>query len=76
MVRGPQARGITSNKSAFQTYRLLSDDVKAYSATVEALGSRFKLVDIEELREMEFHQLMQKDQTVEELGLEFQSLAK
>ena len=46
------------DKSAFQTYLLLPDDVKAsYSATVEALRSRFKPVDIEELRGMEFHQL-------------------
>ena len=65
------------DKSAFQTYHLLPDDVKvSYSATVEALRSRFKPVDIEELRGMEFHQLVQKDQSVEALGLEFQRLAK
>ena len=65
------------DKSAFQTYRLLPDDVKAsYSATVEALRSRFKPVDIEELRGMEFHQLIQTDQSVEALGLALQRLAK
>ena len=65
------------DKSAFQTYRLLPDSVKtSYSATVEALKSRFKPVDIEELRGMEFHQLVQKTQSVEELGIELQRLAK
>ena len=65
------------DKSAFQTYGLLPDDVKSnYSATVEALRSRFKPVDIEELRGMEFHQLIQTDQSVEALGLALQRLAK
>ena len=46
------------DKTAFQTYRLLPDNVKgSYSATVEALKTRFKPVDIEELRGMDFHQL-------------------
>ncbi len=43
------------DKTAFQTYKLLPDNVKArYSATVEALKKRFKLVDIEEVRGMDF----------------------
>ena len=63
--------------AAFQTYKLLSDEVKAsYSATVDALKTRFKPVDIEELRGMEFHQLFQKNQSIEELGIELQRLAK
>ena len=65
------------HNSVYQTYQLLSDEVKAsYSATVDALGSRFKPVDIEELRGMEFHQLIQTDQSVEALGLELQRPAK
>ena len=41
--------------------RLLPEEVKAsYSPTVSALKSRFKPVDIEELRGMEFHQLVQR----------------
>ena len=64
-------------KLAFQAYRLLPEEVKAsYSATVSALKSWFKPVDIEELRGMEFHQLVQRDQSVEQLGLEMQRLAK
>ena len=58
------------SKTAFQTYPLLPDDVKAsYSATVSVLRSKFKPVDIEELRGMEFHQLVQKSQSVEVIGI-------
>ena len=65
------------SKTAFQTYRLLPDEVKAnYSATVSALRSKFKPVDIEELRRVEFHQLVQKNQSVEQLGLQLQKVAK
>ena len=65
------------DKAAFQTYRLLPDSVKAsYSETVEALRKRFKPVDIEELRGIEFHQMVQGSQSVEELGLELQHVAK
>ena len=54
--------------SAFQTYKLLPDEIKAsYSATVDALKTRFKPVDIEELWGMEFHQLVQAKQSIEEL---------
>jgi len=57
------------SKNAFQTYRLLPEDVKAsYSATVRALKSKFKPIDIEELRGMEFHQLAQKGQSIEQWG--------
>ena len=66
------------DKTAFQTYKLLPDDVKSsYSATVEALKKRFKPVHIEELRRgMDFHGLMQTKQSAEQLGLELQKLAK
>ena len=65
------------DKAAFQTYRLLPDSVKAsYSETVEALRKRFKPVDIEELCGIEFHQMVQGSQSVEELGLELQHVAK
>ena len=48
----------------------------SYKETVEALQKRFKLVDIEELRGFEFHQLTQGSQSVEQLGIELQKLAK
>ena len=65
------------DKTAFQTYKLLPDNVKSsYSATAEALKKRFKPVDREELRGMDFHGLTQTKQSVEQLGLELQKLAK
>ena len=61
----------------FQAYRHLPEEVKvSYSATVSVLKSHFKSVDIEELRGMEFHHLVQRNQSVEQLGLEIQRLAK
>ena len=51
-------------KTVFHTYRLLPEDVKAsYRATVSVLRSKFRPVDIEKLRGMEFHQLVQKNQS-------------
>ena len=51
-------------------------NIKAsYSATMDALKSRFKPVDIEELRGIKFHQLVQKHQSVEKLSIELQRLA-
>ena len=68
---------IRLSKTAFQTYRLLPEDVKAsYSATVSVLRSKLKPVDIEELRGMEFHQLVQQKQSIEQLGLQLQKVAK
>ena len=42
----------------------------SYSETVEALRKWFKPVDIEELCGIEFYQMVQDSQSVEELGLE------
>lgn len=65
------------SKKAFQTNRLLPNDVNtSYGTTVSALKARFKAVDIEELRGMEFNQVIQKAQSVQRLGLELQKLAK
>ena len=50
------------DRSAFQTYRLLPKTVQAsYTETIAALKKHFQPIDIEELRGVEFHQLMQKD---------------
>ena len=65
------------DRNAFQAYRLLPESVKSsYKNTVEALQKRFKPVDIEELRGLEFHQLTQVSQSVEQLGIQLQKLAK
>ena len=49
---------------------------KVYSAAVEYLKKRFKPVDIEELKGMEFHQKVQSTETVEELGICLQKLCR
>ena len=64
------------DRNAFQAYRLLPESVNSsYKDTVEALQKRFKPVDIEELRGLEFHQLTQMSQSVEQLGIQLQKLA-
>lgn len=65
------------SRTALQVYKLLSPTQKAsYDQSVAALRDRFKPVDIEELRGLEFHQLTQTDESVEKLGLCLMTLAK
>ncbi len=47
-----------------------------YGQLIEALKDRFKPIDIEELRGLEFLQLTQKNQSVEKFGLELMTLGK
>lgn len=65
-------------KMAEHTVRMLPSEEKiSYDKVVCALKKRFCSVDIEELRGLEFHQLMQASkQTVEELGVELQKLGR
>ena len=64
-------------KTAQQVFEMMAADEKAtYHKAVQALKQRFKPVDIEELRGLEFHQLMQEQQTVEQLGIELQRLGR
>ena len=64
-------------KTALQAFLMLPEgDKGSYTTAVEALKKRFHPVDIEELRSLEFHQLMQEQQSVEQLGIELQSLAR
>ena len=64
-------------KTALQVFELLAPEQRAsYSEAVAALQDRFKPVDIEELRGLEFHQLMQTEESVERLGLQLMALAK
>ena len=64
-------------KIALQAFQMLPEgDKTSYTAAVEALKKRFQPVDIEELRSLEFHQLMQEQQSVEQLGIELQALAR
>ncbi len=48
-------------------------DQSQYQKVVEALLVHFQAVDIEELRGMEFHHKVQKDESIEDLGLELQA---
>ena len=64
-------------KTALQVFRMLTTEERSdYTKAVGALRKRFKPVAIEELRGMEFHQLMQDSQSIEQLGIELQRLAR
>ena len=63
--------------TALQVLRTLSTtDQNNYKKIIDTLRSRFKAVDIEELRGMEFHHRVQKDESIEALGLELQALGR
>ena len=63
--------------TAFHAHQNLSSDIKkSYSAVVAALRKRFLPTDIEELRSAEFYQLTQTEETVEEMGIKLQKLAR
>ena len=47
----------------------------SYGAMVKALKKRFRPVDVE-LRGMEFHQITQETESVEEMGIKLQVLAR
>ena len=64
-------------KTAEHAVRMLTAEEKSsYDGIVKALKKRFHSLDIEELRGLEFHQLMQDKQTVEEIGIHLQRLAR
>jgi len=67
---------ILLDKTALRTFRTFSEDVRHnLEQAKEALKSRFRSVEIEELCGLEFHHKMQTSETIEELGLELQTLA-
>ena len=53
-----------------------SEESAKYVSVVSTLRKRFQSLDIEELKRLEFHQLMQGMQSVEELGVVLQKLAR
>ena len=55
---------------------LPASEKSTYKAVVAALEHHFHSLDIEELRGLEFHQLMQNTQSVEEVGVQLQCLAR
>ena len=64
------------DRTALRAFRMFpEEDRYDLERTKEALKSRFKSTEIEELCGMEFHHKMQTTESVEELGLELQTLA-
>ena len=62
-------------KTASKVFQmLLAEDKASYSRVKDALKTRFRSADIEELRGMEFHRLVQTSESVEKLGIEIQRL--
>lgn len=60
-------------KTAEHTIWMLPEREKSgYTDAVAALRKRYRSLDIEELRGLKFHQLMQDKQSVEALGIELQ----
>ena len=63
-------------RTALQAFRLLPKEEKSdYNRAVAAMKKRFTCIDIEELRGVAFHSLMQDRQSIEQLGLQLQKLA-
>ena len=64
-------------KTARHAVRMLPEEEKdSYKKLLVALQKRFRSLDIEELRGLEFHQLMQEGRSVEELGVELQKVGR
>ena len=51
-----------------------TEDQSSYSRAVAALKKRFRSVEIEELKGLEFHRRVQGDETIEQLGMDLQKL--
>ena len=65
------------DKTALHVFRMFpTDDKSSYKKASDALRKRFRPVDIEELRGLEFHRKVQEDESVEQLGLELQRLGR
>ena len=54
----------------------MSSPAVSYEHVIEALKKRFRSVEIEELKSLEFHRCFQEDETVQELGMDLQKLAR
>ena len=65
------------DKTALQIVKMMPDeDRKSYDKVIEHLKKRFRPIDIAELRGLEFHQKVQGDNSVEQLGLDLQTLGR
>ena len=65
------------DKTVFQIYCNLPKETQgSYNVVIDALRKRFQPVDIEELRGAEFYQMTQTMETVEEMGIKLQTIAR
>ena len=65
------------DKAALQVVKMMpEDDRKSYEKVVDQLKTRFRPIDIAELRGLEFHQKVQGDDSIEQLGLTLQTLGR
>ena len=63
--------------TALQVFRMLAEKEKVtYDATVQKLKEHFRPIDIEELKGIEFHQKVQADESIEQLGIDLQTLGR
>ena len=77
MERGTATPSVkaTFEGTASRVLEMLSLEIKAnFASVMAALTTRFRSVDIEELRGMEFHRLVHTNESVEQLGMELQRL--
>ena len=64
-------------KTAAQAFKMFPASQRtSYPSAVESLRKRFRPIDIEELRGLEFHQKVQGEESVEKLGLDLQQLGR
>ncbi len=64
-------------KLAEQVFQMLSkEDKSSYSQAVGALKKRFRSVEIEELKGLEFHRRVQGQESIEQLGMDLQKLGR
>ena len=62
-------------EESIKVFQMLpAEDKASYSRVKDALKTLFRSVDIEELRGMEFHRLVETSGSVQELGMEIQRL--
>ena len=65
------------DRTAAEVFRMLPEEDRSdFDKAVSALGQRFKPVDIEELRGLEFHHKTQGGESVEQLGILLQQLGQ
>ena len=64
-------------KNALRVFEMLPEsERKVYASAVGTLKKRFRPIDIEELRGLEFNQKMQTSESVEQLGIDLMSLGR